>query len=467
MAAPPADTQAKDQGRTGKKPATPAETVTYPASRAGAKEAEPAKEKNVITEGQTEDKHRQPWLSAHAQGTIVTQTHDVFPSPYIGPLSLLPKEPAATTETATVFLDVRLWQGGEIVFDPEISGGKGLSGTSGLAGFPNGEATRVGAPEPTPYIARLFYRQTWELSGEQEKVEDGPNQIAGTRPIDRVVVTVGKMAATDIADNNLYSRDPRTQMLNWALWANGAWDYPANVRGYTYGIALEFNTLFWALHYGIFGEPSVANGAPIDPHIVKANGQILELEERWGLNDQPGRLREWVFANQAHMGKYSEALEEMPVDPDVTLTRTYRFKYGFGMNVEQQLARDVGVWARAGWNDGHSESWAFTAIDRTGAVGLWLKGRWWKRPNDEVGLAGAVNGLERSHREYLAAGGLDFIIGDGRLNYAPEQIIEMYYDWQIIKGIFATVDFQGVNHPAYNADRGPVAIGALRVHMEF
>jgi hypothetical protein len=304
---PAGGTQAKDQGQAAEKPATPVETVTYPTSRAGAKEAETGKEKNVISEGQKEDKHREPWFSAHAQGTIVTQVHDVFPFPYIGPLSLLPDEPSATTETATVFLDVRIWHGGEIVFDPEISGGRGFSGTAGLAGFSNGEATRVGAVEPTPYIGRLFYRQTWELSGEQEKVEDGPNQIAGTRAIDRIVLSVGKMTATDVADNNLYSRDPRTQMLDWALWANGAWDYPANVRGYDYGIALEFNTLFWALHYGIFGEPSVANGAPIDPHFLKANGQILELEERWGLNDQPGRLREWVFANHAHMGKYSES----------------------------------------------------------------------------------------------------------------------------------------------------------------
>jgi high affinity Mn2+ porin len=456
----------KTEGGEGTKP-QPAAGDKTPATEPG-KDDTTAKEISKATEAK---KPEDAWYSAHAQATMVTQVHDVFPSPYIGPLSLLPDEPSATSLTSTLFLAARLWEWGgytgELVFDPEIAGGRGFSGVNGLAGFPNGEITRVGTVEPTPYIARLLLRQTWGLDGPWERVEDAPNQVAGHRDLDRVTLIAGKLSATDFIDDNRYSHDPRTQFLNWSLMYNGAWDYPANVRGYTYGVALLYDSVFWGLHYGIFAEPAIANGAEIDPHILKANGQILEVEEHWGLEGRPGKLREWVYLNHAHMGDYREALEAMPQDPEVTLNRAYRFKYGFGLSFEQELTKDLGLYSRLGWSDGHTETWAFTPIDRTAALGLLLKGRLWCRSNDFVGLAGVINGLARDHRDYLAAGGLDFSIGDGRLNYAPEQILEVYYDCEVRTGIFVTADFQGVNHPAYNADRGPVAIGTVRVHIEF
>ncbi len=452
------------QAPAGEKPETGL-TADAASSRREAKAGEggpPAGEPQVTGE------KKEPWYSVHEQGTVITQLHPPFRSPYIGPNSLRPDEGAATTETATLFLVARAWEGGEVLFNPEISGGRGLSGTTGMAGFPNGEATRVGIPEPTPYIARLLVRQTWELDGPGEKVEDAPNQIAAARrQINRITVSAGKMSATDLADANAYSHDPRTQFQNWTLVYNGAWDYPANTRGYTYGATLDFNTLFWAVHYGIFGEPTVANGSDIDPHFVKANGQILELVEQWGVFDgRPGKLRQWVFVNHANMGNYGEALRWMPVAPDVTATRSYRYKYGFGGNLEQEVARGVGVFAKAGWNDGHSETWAFTEVDRTAAAGVLVKGVWWGRPDDEAGLAGVINGLSGAHRDYLAAGGVGFIIGDGRLNYAPERIAEVYYNWRLAPGVNVTLDVQGVAHPAYNADRGPAAIVGVRVHME-
>jgi high affinity Mn2+ porin len=418
-------------------------------------------------EGKGGEKGKEPWYSVHEQGTVVTQRHPPFRSPYVGTNSLVPDEGAATTETATLYAAARLWTGGEVVFNPEIAGGTGLSGTSGIAGFPNGEATRVGVPEPTPYIARLFVRQTWGLDGPWEQLKDGPNQVAGHRDLTRASVMVGKMSATDNFDNNLYSHDPRTQFLNWSMMYNGAWDYPANVRGYTYGAVVELNTINWAVRYGVFAEPAVANGADFDPRFLKANGQILEVEEHWNLGEEhAGRLREWGFLNHAHMGNYREALELSPVDPDVTQTRTYRFKYGFGLNLEQGLTRELGLFVRLGWNDGHSESWAFTEIDRTAAVGLSLYGKAWGRPDDQVGVGAVVNGLSGPHRDYLAAGGIGFIIGDGRLNYAPEQILEGFYNWQVTRGILVCLGGQAANHPAYNADRGPVAIGSIRVHFE-
>jgi high affinity Mn2+ porin len=338
----------------------------------------------------------------------------------------------------------------------------------GIAGFPNGEISRVGVLQPTPYIARLFLRQTWGLGGEQEKVEEAINQIAGMRDVDRITVVIGKITPTDFVDDNRYSHDPRTQFLNWALMYNGAYDYPANVRGYDYGYGIEFNHKDWAFRYGGFQEPEVANGAALDPKLFVALGQVMEFEQRWWTWEKyPGHARILAYLNHAHMGNYREALALMPVNPDITRTRGYRIKYGFGLSWDQELTADMGIFGRLGWNNGQSESWAFTEIDETASLGMLLKGRCWCRPNDTVGLGVACNGLSSAHRDYLAAGGLGFIIGDGRLNYGLEKILETYYDMQLYKGIFLTLTFEEVDHPAYNKDRGPVAIGSMRVHIEF
>ena len=407
------------------------------------------------------------WLSIHGQGTIVLQGNGRFRSPYEGPISLLSKFNYRTTETATLFLAARVWEGGEIVFNPEIAGGVGLSGTMGMGGFPNGEATRVGVPQPTPYFARLLVRQTFGFGGEQEKIEDGPNTIAGYRDVNRLTIAFGKMSATDSLDNNRYSHDPRTQFLNWSLMYNGAWDYPANVRGYTYGITFDLNQEEWAARYGIFAVPTVANGAELDPRFLRGEGHVVELERRYECDDQPGRITFSVYANLAHMGKYRDSLALSPINPDITATRSYRVKFGFGLNWEQKLNEELGVFARLGWNDDQTESWAFTEIGRTAALGLLLKGNRWNRAEDEVGLAVVVNGLSDAHRDYLAAGGLGFIVGDGQLHYGAETILETYYNWQLKKGINLTFDFQLAFNPGYNQDRGPVAIGAVRLHFEY
>jgi high affinity Mn2+ porin len=416
------------------------------------------------------EKDKEPaeaWYSAHAQATFVTMVHSNFNPPYTGTNSLLPNEPMATSMTGTLFLDARLWEGGELIFNPEIAGGRGFSNTLGIAGFPNGEITRVGDVEPTWYFARLFLKQTFSLGGGQEKVEDGPNQIAGTQDVNRLTVSVGKFSATDFFDDNKYSHDPRTQFLSWAIMYNGAWDYPANVRGYTYGVELEYHTKWWTLSYGIFAEPEVANGAALDPHIADANGQALELEQRYEIYDHPGSLRYLAYLNHAHMGNYSEALNAMPVDPNITLTRAYRFKYGFGLSWDQEVTKDLGVFGRLGWDNGQSEAWAFTEVDRLAELGLVLKGTSWCRPNDAIGVAYLIEGLSGPHRDYLGAGGLGFIIGDGQLRYGPEEIVEVFYSFEICKGITFSLDFQEVDHPAYNRDRGPVSIGGMRLHLEY
>lgn len=407
------------------------------------------------------------WFSAHGQGTVVDAVHDHFHSPYTGPLSLLRTEPHAVSETATFYFAARLWQGGDFVFNPEVAGGRGFSGSNGIAGFPNGEITRVGVVEPTPYFARLFFRQTVGFGGEQEKVEDGVNQIAGTRDINHLIVAIGRFSMTDVVDDNRYSHDPRTQFMAWSIMYNGAWDYPANVRGYTDAIAIDFNQKDWALHYGIAAVPRVANGSALDPNFIDANGQVLEWLGRYKINEHSGNLRLLAYLNHARMGNYGDALRLMPVDPNVTLTRVYRFKYGFGLSWDQEVTKDIGIFARWGWNDGHSEAWAFTPIDRLWELGVWINGRPWCRPHDQFGMAFCSNGLEGSHRRYLAAGGLDFNIGDGKLNYGHEMILEAVYNLGVTKNILFSLDFQEVFNPAYNQDRGPVSVFLGRFHIEF
>jgi high affinity Mn2+ porin len=407
--------------------------------------------------------------NVHAQATIITQWHDVFPAQYTGPHSLLTDESAKTSVTATLFMGLRMpWEGGAIYFDPEVAGGEGFSNVEGIASFPNGDISHVGTPDPEPYVARAYYQQIFGLGGEKQRVESDQNQLAGYQDAKRITVWLGKFAATDFFDNNTYSHDPRTQFMNLSLMDNTAWDYPADARGYTMGGVVEYNEPDWAIRYGAFQEPAVANGGTLDPHFPQAVGNAWELEDRWSLKDQPGVIRLLGYLNLAHMGNYREAIANPgPSGPDITLSRTYSAKYGFGISAEQAINADLGIWARAGWNDGQTESWAFTEVDDMGSLGISLKGTKWGRPDDVVGLAGAVAGLSDAHKDYLAAGGVGFIIGDGKLSYAPEEVLETYYNCKIADHVFVTPDFQFINNPAYNSDRGPVAILSLRVHIEF
>jgi len=409
---------------------------------------------------------REQW-NLHFQATSISQGHDEFTSPYSGTNSLPPREPIRTSYTATLFLGARLWAGSEVFVNPELAGGRGVGGVTGIAGFPNGDIARVSKPEPTVSMARVFLRQTVGLGGEAEKVEPGPNQLAGARDLSRLTVTLGKISVGDIFDGNAYSHDARTQFMNWGLFENGAWDYPADTRGYTWGGALELIEPRWALRYGLFAEPKTANGLQFDHNFSHAHGHVLEWEQRYSVGERRGVARLLGYWNRAHMGSYRATLDTPAYGLDIARSRRYSDKYGFGVNVEQELTKELGAFARLGWSDGQNETWAFTEIDQTASLGLSLKGAAWSRPADTFGVAGVINGLSKEHKDYLAAGGYGFIIGDGRLNYAPEEIIEVYYLLNVWKGISITPDYQFVNHPAYNADRGPVHLWAIRFHAEF
>lgn len=408
--------------------------------------------------------------NVHAQTTFLPQGYGPIHSPYAGSNSLPGRGDLQATWTTTAFLGARLWNGGEFYFNPELAQGFGLNGTLGLAGFSNGEAQKAGAQFPKLRAQRYYLKQTFGLGGAQEDVPDGPNQLAGKRDIDRVTVIVGRFAVGDFFDGNSYAKDPRADFMNWAMWSSGAYDFPADLPGYTRGAVVELNRRDWAVRGGFFQVPSAPNS---DVLTFKTGGGVVEFEERHSVFDQPGKLRLGTFYNSGNTASYREVLEQAVANPaldinDITAAnQRTRSKYGFYLNLEQQLLTDIGLFARASWNDGRNQILSFTDIDRSLSGGLSIKGGRWGRPDDTVGIGGAVNGLSSAHRDFLAVGGTGLLIGDGRLNYGTERILEAYYSYSALKGVTLTADYQLIVNPAYNVDRGPVSIFSGRVHAEF
>ncbi len=343
----------------------------------------------------------------HFQMTAVTQDHDRFDSPYQGKNSLQPIAESATSLTWSIFAGQRLWRGGEIYVDPELVGGSGFSHTLGIAGFPNGEIYRVDDASAKWNLSRLYFNQTIELGDEKEQVPDEKNQLATRVAVRRFTFLIGKFALNDFFDNNIYSHDPRTQFLNWTFMDNGAWDYAADTRGYSWGLYLLLNQPGWALRFASTLVPLYANQMQMDYNFPAHRGDNLEFEYRYEWMELKGAVRLLAYENIANMGNYRQTLDTQPSNPDVTLTRDRRTKYGFGLNAEQELTNDLGAFFRAGWNDGHTETWAFTEIDRMISMGFSLKGLRWFRPDDTVGVGFTVNLLSSDHRDYLAAGGMD------------------------------------------------------------
>jgi high affinity Mn2+ porin len=414
------------------------------------------------------DKTERRFFSLHFQQTTVTQGHPPFDAPYSGVNSMQADSETATSITSTLYGGLALWPGAEIYLNPELSGGGGISSAHGMAGFVNGEAFRIGDPTPVISLARLFLRQTIDLGETTERVEDGPNTIAGKRSPERLTITAGKLGIADIFDNNRYTHDPRSQFLNWALMNSGAWDYPADTRGYTWGLSLEYARRDWTLRVAATLVPKDANGLTMDTNVDKALGFALENEIHYAALGAPGTIRVLVFLNDARMGDYNQAIAENPTAPDVTATRQYgRTKYGFALNVEQELAEGVGAFARLSWNDGKHETWAFAEIDQSLAAGISWNGETWSRPKDEVGAAIVLDGLSGPHRRYLAAGGNGFMIGDGRLSYGLETIGELYYKLALTEAVAFSGDYQLGIDPGYNRDRGPVHVFGVRSHIEF
>ncbi|MBV9480210.1 MAG: carbohydrate porin [Acidobacteria bacterium] len=403
--------------------------------------------------------------STHFQFTGIYQGYPAFRAPYSGANSLTPGNRSRETMTGTAYIGRALWEGGALYLNPEFAQGFGLSHTFGLAGFPNGEAQKSGSHVPKPYIARFYLTQTIGLGGEQEDVADDLNQVAGKRDISRITIYAGKMAIPDLFDGNSYAHDPRNDFMNWSVWEGGAYDYAADQRGYTDGIAAELNQKEWAFRLGGFLVPKHSNDRDLDTRILKHGGYQAEFEKRHELLGQSGKVRVLGFLNRALSGSYREALTIPGID--IAATRKDRTKSGFVINLEQALTSDLGMFARLSYNDGHNEIMAFTDIDRSGQLGFSLKEERWGRPDDTIGLAGVINAISRDHADFLRAGGLGILVGDGRLTYGTEKIIETYYRCQITASVSLTANYQYVVNPAYNRDRGPVSILAARAHLQF
>ena len=415
--------------------------------------------------------------SLHFQQTVIKQWHAEFASPVadslLGPLSLQSREKAKLSLTTTLFIGRRLWRGGALYFNPEVSGGSGLSAASGVAGALNGETFRVGSTEPALYLARLFLQQRWALGTATAADQDDLNQLAGPRPSRYLGLTAGKISIADYFDQNAYSHNPRTQFMNWSLMSTGAWDYPANTRGYTLGAVAEYVTPDFALRVATTLVPTYANGPVLDYRYGKAHSETIELTKAYRLAGRSGTVRLLGFRTVAPMGTYRTAVRLAAGtgdEPDiVAVRRDGHTKLGFGLNAEQELAKNVGLFARLSYNDGINETWAFTEIDQNASLGVVSTGARWQRPDDRLGAAVVVNGISPEHRAYLAAGGRGFIIGDGGLNYGLERIGEVYYNVALPKyHAVISPDYQFVVNPGYNRDRpGPVHVVALRLHVEF
>jgi high affinity Mn2+ porin len=413
---------------------------------------------------QPEAERMQTW-NFHMQSTTTLQGYPSFYARYSGANSLPTSSEVRETVSLDLYSGFRLWTGAELHLDVLSWQGFGLGNALGVDDFTDGEAYKIGTHPPRAGVARCFIRQTIGLAGKQD--------------ISRLTFTVGRFSSKDVFDNNAYANDARTQFMNWAFTANAAWDYPADALGYTTGVAIELNQPRWALRYGFFQITNMRNGFlaedryllwPPEPsggdgRFWHAWDMVVENEQRYSINRHHGTARILGYVNAGEFGSYQAALYAPNVNID--LTHAQRHEFGFGLNLEQEITKNIGVFSRLGWNDGINEAWMFTDVNHMGSVGISVKGEAWHRPDDTVGVAAVVSGISRDNQLYLAAGGLGILDGDGALNYAKEKVVEAYYQGKITKRLIGALDYQFVADPAFNSARGPVSVFGARFHFEF
>ena len=406
--------------------------------------------------------------AVHGQMTTILQGHPQFPSPYIGPQSMDPNGREEETTDITMFIGTKLWRNAELWINPEIDQGFGLSQSFGIAGFPSGGAYKQGKNMPYPRVPRLFLRQVFPLGGEQVAVEAGANQLASVHSADNVTLTVGKFSVVDIFDNNTYAHDPRADFLNWSIIDAGAFDYAADVWGYTYGAAVEWNQGNWTWRNALFEMSPVPNAKITRIHFHEFE-LASELEERHQIAGHPGKLKLLAYLNRAPMSKYSDAIQygiENNTTPDVSTSRRFASNYGFAINGEQELTSDIGAFARFSKVPGDKEVYEFSDIDQSISAGFQIKGDRWGRHDDTFGIGAAINSLSSDAQQYFKAGGLGLLIGDGTLNYGTEKILETYYAFRVHPHVTVTFDYQRIKNPGYNTDRGPITVYGLRFHAD-
>lgn len=414
------------------------------------------------------------WISG--QANIIFQAHPPFHALYSGANSLSNAGEYKTSLVGTLYLGVEVPHTGkntEFLLDIESAGGRGLSQALGLAGFTNLDVVRNPNLGPAPYVARAEIHQVVPLSSERVEAERGFLSLAKSVPVRRLEIRVGKMSVPDSFDVNAVGSDSHLQFTNWTVDNNGAYDYAADTRGYTYGAVIEYQDRIWAVRYGLMLMSTVANGPDLDWALSRAHGDNMEFELRKGIWwKKPGVIRILSYVNHARMGNYrtanTEFVDGLVAVPDIIATRTSgAVKYGFGLNMEQQLSEDARAFARFGWNNGKTESYEYTEVDQTFEAGGDYSGRRWGRVNDKLGVAFVSNAIKKDHQFYLQHGGRGFLLGDGTLNYGRENIVESYYNLHTWRGVFYALGASYVAHPGYNRDRGPVIVPSVRMHVDF
>ena len=411
------------------------------------------------------------WLSG--QANFIFQAHSSFSAPYSGTHSLSPNYEKATSRALTLYTGVRLNTSTELLVDIEEAGGAALSQGFGLAGNTDLDIVRNPSLSKAPYLGRGMIHTVIALS--KDKVENDRNAFSlfDELPRRRLEIRFGKFSMPDFLDINSVGSDTHLQFINWTTDNNGAWDYAADTRGYTVGLVADYEDRNWGFRFAEALMPKVANGIDLVWKPWQAHAENFEYELRHGfIPKKAGVVRLLAYTNYANMGIYREAIAQyeqglVPV-PDITnhpwrITR----KYGFGGNVEQNLAANLTAFARFGWDNGKTESFAYTEVDQTFAAGLGARGAWWHRRQDRAGIAVVSNGICKDHQEYLRLGGLGFLLGDGNLNYGRENIVESYYTAHVWRGIYVAPGVQHINNPGYNRDRGPVVVPTFRAHVEF
>lgn len=419
----------------------------------------------MADESATED-----W-NAKFQTTYIWQHKPGFKAAYSGANSLSAYAENSYTFTTDAYLGVRIGPGSELYLVPEVTLGVPFSNLTGLGGGTNGEITRATGTIPKLYRQQLFLRQTWGQGGGVVRLASGMDQLAGTADRNRFVLTAGNFSTLNIFDNNAYAHDPRIQFMNWANMTHLAYDYAADARGFGWGVAGEWYRDAWVVRTARMTGPRDPNMLQLDFQLLKHYGDQLEIEHAHELAGRPGKVRLLAWRNRARLANYRDAIaygQAHSQTPDIFKVRYgEQIKYGLGINIEQAVSDGTGMFLRAMQADGRTETMAFTEADSSIAGGFALKGAAWGRAQDTAGIALISNGLSKDRRDYLQAGGISFFIGDGALRYRPETIFETYYSWNAARNFWLTADYQRINNPAYNADRGPVEVYGVRVHLEY
>jgi hypothetical protein len=417
-------------------------------------------------------------VNIHGQTTYINQRYNNFTSSYSGQNSMSALKSMSYTWSGTLFFGARLAPNTDIYFNPEVVSGVPFSGLVGLGGFTNGEATKAGGAQAKFYSARAFVRQTINQEGEKVVLENDANQITQTVSSNRVVLTGGQFSTLDIFDDSKYAKDPRIQFMNWGNMTYLAYDYAADARGYSWGLAGEWYLDNWVMRASRMLAPKSPNGKDLDWQIFNTYGDQVEVERQHNIGDLPGKVSVLAYRNKMILARFQDATNYVIANNAQgtqainNVRNNYQYKTGIGVNGEQALTKDLGIYGRAFTSDGHTETMSFTEADNSVSVGLSLNGASWARSSDTIGISMMQNGLSSYRKNYLQAGGVSYFIGDyagptQTISYSPERIGEIYYNAMLVKNVLLGVNFQHIQNPAYNSARGPVNIASFRIHAEF